>query len=808
MITDDQLLSSSTVQSALARMRGQGLHKLANAPTLDAAVLDLTTKFAYMLLKQARIEEGLESLDKLASPVTAATAMPTLRRVVPHAAAMGGLGALSGGAVGATYDENDPVRGGLAGAVAGGLLGLGAGSIAGGKVRDAELLRHNAEKNLLQALRNGVGPAEGQISAELADAGVKAVGTRAQEAATAQRNALLSGGAAAALGGGLVGHVAGNTLRAGDAPPPASEVLPWDNYDYGKVANLLQRVFRRPTGGPVPGHVPAPHAADAVVAMPGGAAKITGGAAAPTPNKVILPEYIRNHQPVELPKMQTGAERVSPPSAASKAKAKPTQTFDPHELQANAFMSRLKPASGAAEGPFTLAGMKGRVSTAAFNVPGSIVRGGLAGAGVGAVGGAIGAGEGNRMQGALGGAALGAGVGAGAGQIARMNYRSGMQGLTAAGKNTQALQKGFANRAGRAVSDLRAGDSASALKHVDALRGSRFADITNAEMLRAGTLAGGAAAAGIGAAAIAPSKKTAGIFSPALSPIVTGGGLGALTGTLAADDEHRLHGALAGGLAGAGLGYGAGVAGAARAAGIETRQLKALARHDASTTARDALMKKKRIPDREYMKEVADIRRGTIADLGKQGISDAKDLGDIAAGGLGLVGGAGAGYLASKDAAFKVPGSIGYGATGGALLGGLGGGLAGPDGDRTRGALTGAAMGAALGAGAGQVARMGFRGDMHALDAAKGPGHAKELNSALEAVRAQAQTAREAGNHALAEQLLTAPAFEPLLKSEAERTMTLGGGTALAGLAGTMGSHAAGQQAELQRQRQQGMPWR
>lgn len=117
-------------------------------------------------------------------------------------------------------------------------------------------------------------------------------------------------------------------------------------------------------------------------------------------------------------------------------------------------------------------------------------------------------------------------------------------------------------------------------------------------------------------------------------------------------------------------------------------------------------------------------------------------------------------------------------------------------------------MGAALGAGAGQVARMGFRGDMHALDAAKGPGHAKELNSALEAARVQAQAAREAGNHAVAEQLLTTPAFEPLLKAEAERTMTLGGGTTLAGLAGTMGSHAAGQQAELQRQQQQRMPWR
>lgn len=800
MITDDQLLSSSAVQGALARMRGQGLHKLANVPTLEAAVLDLTTKFAYALLKQARIEEGLESLDKLA-----AAPMAALRRVAPHAAAMGGLGALSGGAVGAAYDDADPMRGGLAGAAAGGLLGLGAGSIAGGKIRDSELLRHNAEKDLLHALRNGVGPAEGQISAELADAGVKAVGTRAQEAATAQRNALLSGGAAAALGGGLVGHVAGNTLSAGDAPPPAPEVLPWDNYDYRKVANLLQRVFRRPTGGPVPGHAPAPRAADAVVAMPGGAAKITGGAAAPTPNKVILPEYIRNHQPVELPKMQTGAERVSSPSAAPKVKAKPTQTFDPHELQANAFMSRLKPASGAAEGPFTMAGMKGRTVTAAFAVPGSVMRGGLAGAGVGAVGGAIGAGEGNRMQGALGGAALGAGVGAGAGQVARMNYRAGMEGLTAAGKNTQALQTGFGRMAARAAKDVKAGDPSRALQR---MQNPRFADVTRAELQRAGTLAGGAALAGVGAAAIAPSGKTAGAWSPALSPIVTGGGLGALAGTLASDDEHRLQGALAGGLAGAGLGYGAGVGGALRAQGVEARQLQALARHDNRTAARDAVMKSKRIPDRAYMKEVADIRRGTIADLGKQGITDAKDLGDIAAGGLGIAGGAGAGYLATKDAAFKVPGSIGYGAAGGAALGGLGGGLAAPDGDKTRGALTGAAMGAALGAGAGQVARMGFRGDMHALDAAKGPGHAKELNSALEAARVQAQAAREAGNHAVAEQLLTTPAFEPLLKAEAERTMTLGGGTTLAGLAGTMGSHAAGQQAELQRQQQQRMPWR
>lgn len=76
MITDAQLLSSQTIQDVLARMGNQGLHKTAGAAllgvdevTLEAAVRDVSTKFAYQALRQAKIASALHSLESVVGVV-------------------------------------------------------------------------------------------------------------------------------------------------------------------------------------------------------------------------------------------------------------------------------------------------------------------------------------------------------------------------------------------------------------------------------------------------------------------------------------------------------------------------------------------------------------------------------------------------------------------------------------------------------------------------------------------------------------------------------------------------------------------
>ena len=72
--------------------------------------------------------------------------------------------------------------------------------------------------------------------------------------------------------------------------------------------------------------------------------RLTGAGDAPVPNKVLLPEWMRDQQAVELPKMRTGAERVSAPSGAPKAKSKATvEGADVGELPS---MFRLDGAAG------------------------------------------------------------------------------------------------------------------------------------------------------------------------------------------------------------------------------------------------------------------------------------------------------------------------------------------------------------------------------------------------------------------------------------------------------------------------------
>ena len=470
MITDDQLLSSPTIREALGRMRGVGLDKIAGVPTLEAAVLDLTTKFAYALLKQARVQSGLQSAAKLAGLQNEGYYTGLQMGVLPGVlgAAAGSLAAPEGADHGHAFLQGagGGTIGGLVGGTAGYMLGrpFGMGAATGMGLAGALGLGAYAGHNAGKAY---------PLSTEDVDAQLAAI----------------EGGKSAPL------------LRS-EAPRAVDE-----DAEVAKIANVLQRVFRRPTGGPVPGHAPAPRAADAVVAMPGGAAKITGGSAAATPNKVILPEYIRNHQPAELPKMQSAVERMAPPSTAPKTKAKPTQTFDPHELQANAFLAARRPISSEAGAPFTLAGMKGRTVTAALQIPGSIMRGGLAGAGIGAVGGAIGAGEGNRMQGALGGAAVGAGVGAGAGQLARRNFGNAMKGIDAAqGAGTaNRMQAAQAFARGQTAQAARGGASwDDATKF---MARPEIAAVNQARGQRNLTLAGGTAAAGLGAAGIAAAAS-------------------------------------------------------------------------------------------------------------------------------------------------------------------------------------------------------------------------------------------------------------------------------------------------------------
>lgn len=424
MITDDQLLSSPAVRGALARMRGVGLDKIAGVPTLEAAVLDLTTKFAYALLKQARVQSGLQSAAKLAW-VTPGQGAAML---VGSSALAGGVGGYSG-AMGAN-PQADRVLPTAAGAL-GGVAALPVGALAGGAL--------------------------GFLGGRLAHG--------------------LGGSSALPIGGALAGGLSGAIY----APPAAGEYIGekltgLQDAEVAKIATILGNTFKR-----------APKATPA---------------AAPAAAAGELPEFIRNFKPAPPPAKAPVERTMSVTSTP-----KPIQAFDPHELQANAFLARLKPASGTPDGPFTLAGMKGRTVTAALQIPGSIMRGGLAGAGVGAVGGAIGAGEGNRMQGALGGAAVGAGVGAGAGQLARRNFGNAMKGIDAAqGAGTaNRMQAAQAFARGQTAQAARGGASwDDATKF---MARPEIAAVNQARGQRNLTLAGGTAAAGLGAAGIAAAAS-------------------------------------------------------------------------------------------------------------------------------------------------------------------------------------------------------------------------------------------------------------------------------------------------------------
>lgn len=443
MITDDQLLSSPAVRGALARMRGVGLDKIAGVPTLEAAVLDLTTKFAYALLKQARIEDGLKSANMLSSnDYLLGVGMGVLPTFVSGNAA-----------------RNAAPEGSDAGFSE--LIGAGAGALAA-------------------PIGGGIGYGLGRIGGRTSGAvgGILGANLAALHfGSELGRRYHMQGDDADAQLGHYYDPKTDDYEKipgASKTPPPLRSDAPRPPVsEEAKIANILTNAFKRST--------PA--------------------AATPAAAAGELPEFIRNFKPAPLP---AKAAPAAPPAAAPKVKAKPTQTFDPHELQANAFLAKLKPASGTPDGPFRLSNMKGRTVTAALQIPGSIMRGGLAGAGVGAVGGAVGAGEGNRMQGALGGAAVGAGVGAGAGQLARTNYRSAMKGIDASGRNSQKLQQQY-QRVQDSLWDPN--KAINVEKHRKALEGKHLKDIDAAHYQRIGTLVGGTAAAGLGATGIAAAAS-------------------------------------------------------------------------------------------------------------------------------------------------------------------------------------------------------------------------------------------------------------------------------------------------------------
>lgn len=96
MITDEQLLSSSTVRAVLNRMDDRGLHKTAGAVALGveevtppAAVRVIGTKIAYHHLRHRRIVSGLASLESLSTKEAnfLTNLMNRSRRAVPAAAA-------------------------------------------------------------------------------------------------------------------------------------------------------------------------------------------------------------------------------------------------------------------------------------------------------------------------------------------------------------------------------------------------------------------------------------------------------------------------------------------------------------------------------------------------------------------------------------------------------------------------------------------------------------------------------------------------------------------------------------------------
>lgn len=551
MITDDQLLSSPTIREALGRMRGVGLDKIAGVPTLEAAVLDLTTKFAYALLKQARITNGLRSAEKLAGRYS--DGLGTTALLGAGGATLGAIGGYDGAESanpdGAYYDRIGPAAAGAlggavavpVGAVAGGALGLMGGALAhrlgapawvpglaavSGAIPGAVKSPHAVGKYIgektagLQnegyytGLQMGVLPgvlggiAGASATPEGADhghaflqgAGGGTIGGLVGGTAGYMLGRPFGMGAATGMGlagalglGAYAGHNAGKAyplstedvdaqlaaIEGGKSAPLLRSEAPRavdEDAEVAKIATILGNTFKR-----------APKATPA---------------AAPAAAAGELPEFIRNFKPAPPPAKAPVERTMSVTSTP-----KPIQAFDPHELQANAFLARLKPASGTPDGPFRLSNMKGRTVTAALQIPGSIMRGGLAGAGVGAVGGAVGAGEGNRMQGALGGAATGAAIGAGGGQLARTNYRSAMKGIDASGRNSQKLQQQYGVMRDGAIKAF--GDSKDdvALRYLNTMRGGRLGGVHGAEKQRMLTLAGGTAAAGLGATGIAAAAS-------------------------------------------------------------------------------------------------------------------------------------------------------------------------------------------------------------------------------------------------------------------------------------------------------------